>query len=281
MRSSGPEIKNRLYVMALSSLLVLIAGFIDYATGPLYSVSILYLVPVVIAAWYAGRLPSIAIAFASAGAWLIAALLWERYYADSSVIYWNDIIELSFFLIVSYIISALKSSLDYQKLLARTDLLTGVSNRTYFYDLAETEINRMRRYKHPFTICYIDIDNFKQINDTFGHAEGDNLLRNMAGKIRSIVRKTDFIGRLGGDEFGLLMPETDESAALNIVGKIHSLSELPEFIQKNISLSIGMVTYVSPPSTADEMIKTADDLMYAVKTGGKNNVLYKVIGSRT
>jgi diguanylate cyclase (GGDEF)-like protein len=281
MRLSGPEIKNRLYVMALSSVLVLIAGFIDYVTGPLYSVSILYLVPVVIAAWYAGRSLSIAIAFASAGAWLIAALLWERYYADSSVIYWNDIIELSFFLIVSYIISALKSSLDYQKLLARTDLLTGVSNRSYFYDLAETEINRMRRYKHPFTICYIDIDNFKQINDTFGHAEGDDLLRNMAGKIRSTVRKTDFIGRLGGDEFGLLMPETDESAALNIVGKIHSLSELPEFIQKNISLSIGMVTYVSPPSTADEMIKTADDLMYAVKTGGKNNVLYKVIGSRT
>jgi diguanylate cyclase (GGDEF)-like protein len=272
------EKQSKVWIIALSSALVVIAGLIDYLTGPAYSVSVLYLAPVIITAWYAGRRTSVAIAFASAGAWLIAALLWEKYYADTSVIYWNDFIELSFFLLVSYIISALKSSLEHQRRLARTDLLTGISNRAHFYDLAEAEINRQRRYKHPFTICYIDIDNFKRINDSLGHTEGDDLLRKMTEEISSIIRKTDFLGRLGGDEFGLLMPETDERAALNIIDKIHSISDLPEFVRANITLSIGMVTYLSPPESVDEMIRTTDTLMYSVKSGGKNNVLYKVLG---
>jgi diguanylate cyclase (GGDEF)-like protein len=272
------EKQSRLFFSALSLAFVVIAGIIDYLTGPEYSVSVLYLIPVIIAAWYAGRRISVAIAFASAGAWLVAALLWEKHFADTSVIYWNDIIELSFFLLVSYIISALKSSLDFQKMLARTDSLTGVSNRTHFYLLAETEINRSRRYKHPFTICYIDIDNFKQINDTLGHGEGDDLLRRMTEKIRTVTRKTDIVGRLGGDEFGLLMPETDERAALNIIEKVHRIGELPSSPETKFTLSIGMVTYLSPPADAEEMMKTADSLMYSVKMGGKNNVLYKVLG---
>ena len=162
--------------------------------------------------------------------------------------------------------------------MAGTDALTGVANRRHFYDLADSEINRLKRYGHPFTVCYIDIDNFKQINDTFGHGEGDNLLRLIAESIISNMRRTDVVGRLGGDEFALLMPETGADVALNVVGKVLALQGIAQKRGLTITLSIGMVVYLSPPENVEEMIKRADALMYSVKTGGKNNIKYEVVG---
>jgi len=92
------------------------------------------------------------------------------------------------------------------------------------------------------------------------------------------MRITDVVGRLGGDEFALLMPETGADVALNVVGKVHALRDIAPKRGLTITLSIGMVVYLSPPENIEEMVKRADALMYSVKTDGKNNIKYEVVG---
>lgn len=266
------------FLTALAFILVLGAGWVDYITGPDYSLLLLYLLPVLTTAWFAGRWASVAISLESAMVLLVVDLAGQRHSVGSVALYWNDLSILVFFLLVTYIIASLKSAFEREKLAAGTDALTGVANRRHFYELADAEINRQRRYGHPFTVCYIDIDNFKQINDAFGHGEGDNLLSLIAQSIRTNMRKTDLVGRIGGDEFALLMPETGADVALNVVGKVHALHDIAWKRGLTVTLSIGMVVYLSPPENVDGMIKRADALMYSVKAGGKNNIRYEIVG---
>jgi len=266
------------FLLVLESILVIGVGWVDYITGPEYSLLLLYLIPVLTTAWFVGKWASVAISIESAIVLLVVDLVWQKHSSDTVALYWNDLSNLVFFLLVTYIIASLKSAFEREKLVASTDALTGVANRRYFYDLADAEINRLKRYGHPFTVCYIDIDNFKLINDTFGHGEGDNLLRLIAESIRNNMRRTDVVGRLGGDEFALLMPETGADAALNVVDKVRALQDIAQNRGLTITLSIGMVVYLSPPENVEEMIKRADALMYSVKTSGKNSIKYEVVG---
>jgi len=270
--------RGKIFLTSLESILVVGVGLVDYITGPEYSLLLLYLIPVLTTAWFVGKWASVAISVESAIVLLVVDLVWQKHSSESVALYWNDLSILIFFLLVTYIIASLKSAFEREKLAAGTDALTGVANRRHFYDLADSEINRLKRYGHPFTVCYIDIDNFKQINDTFGHGEGDNLLRLIAESIISNMRRTDVVGRLGGDEFALLMPETGADVALNVVGKVLALQGIAQKRGLTITLSIGMVVYLSPPENVEEMIKRADALMYSVKTGGKNNIKYEVVG---
>jgi len=265
-------------VFALSLSLVVMMGWIDYATGPDFTMLLFYLIPVLLTAWIVGKCAAVITSVVSAVVLLIVDNVGMEHAPLSLALYWNDATKLIFFLFVTYIISSLKSALEREKLTASTDPLTGVSNRRRFYELAEIEIERQKRYGHPFTVSYIDIDNFKQINDTLGHAEGDNLLRFIAESIRHNMRKTDIVGRLGGDEFALLMPETGEEAALKVVSKVQTLKDLIKQEGLTITLSIGMVTYLIPPASVDEMIKTADSLMYVAKKSGKKTIMHEVIG---
>ncbi len=266
------------FLTVLGILLCVILGVIDYITGYEISFSIFYLLPVSLVAWFVGRQPAIYISILSALIWLLADLSSGHTYSHYAIPLWNSIMRLGFFLTGAYFLTAIRKLLDHVTELSRRDPLTGVASRRHFYDLAESEINRLKRYGHPFTVCYIDIDNFKQINDTFGHDEGDNLLTQIAESIRSNMRRTDVVGRLGGDEFALLMPETGADAALNVVDKVLDLQDLSQKRGLAITLSIGMVVYLSPPENVDAMIKRADALMYSVKTGGKNNIKYEIVG---
>ena len=270
--------QSKSFLTALEAILVIGVGWVDYITGPEYSLLLLYLIPVLTTAWFVGKWASIAISVESAVVLLVVDVAGQKHFSESVALYWNDLSNLVFFLLVTYIIASLKSAFEREKLVASTDALTGVANRRNFYDLADAEINRLKRYGHPFTVCYIDIDNFKQINDTFGHGEGDNLLSRIAESIRNNMRRTAVVGRLGGDGFALLMPETGEDVALNVVGKVHSLQDLAQKRGLTITLSIGMVVYLSPPENVEEMIKRADALMYSVKASGKNNIKYEVVG---
>ncbi len=266
------------FMMALEFILVIGVGWVDYIVGPEYSLLLLYLIPVLTTAWFVGKWASVAISVESAIVLLVIDLVRQKQSSASLALYWNDLSNLIFFLLVTYIIASLKNAFERERLVASTDALTGVANRRHFYELADVEINRLLRYGHPFTVCYIDIDNFKRINDTFGHGEGDNLLRLIADSIKNNMRRTDVVGRLGGDEFALLMPETGEDVALNVVGKVRALQDIAQKRGLTITLSIGMVIYLSPPENVEEMIKRADALMYSVKTSGKNNIRYEVVG---
>jgi len=259
--------------------LVAVVGIFDGITGPDYSFSAFYLVPVVATAWYAGRISAIVVAVAGAVAWLAADMAGKRYHGLPLELIWNEAVELSLFLFAALVISSLKGRLDREEELARTDQLTGIANRRRFNELAGDEIRRARRYRSPFTVMYLDIDNFKVVNDTLGHSEGDHLLRQVAVTIRDNVRESDTVARLGGDEFALLLPETGREVAPAVAAKVRG--RLRDEVERRwpVTFSIGMVTYLAAPASVDEMIRRADLLMYAVKSAGKDEMRHEVVAA--
>lgn len=260
---------------------ILAVATADYLTNPEYSLSLFYLFPVILVAWFGGRTTSIFFSVFAALAWLIAELLGKTYHEHPVALYWNDFMELSFFLIVSFILSALKNALEQEKNTSRTDHLTGISNRRNFYELVNLELSISRRYGHPFSVISMDIDNFKTVNDTMGHLAGDNLLRVVSNIIKDNIRTSDIVARLGGDEFALFLPETGSEAADALILKVKR--ELQAVVQRDwpVTFSIGMVTFFKPPATVDEMMAMADSLMYEAKAGGKDIIRHEIVEGRS
>jgi len=161
---------------------------------------------------------------------------------------------------------------------ARTDFLTGVPNWRAFAERATTELNRARRYGRPLTFAYVDLDDFKAVNDRYGHAAGDTLLSDVARTIGHVLRRTDVIARLGGDEFAVLLPETGPEPAWIVLRKLHNAVRIAlAEAGWPVTASIGAVTCVVPPADVDELVRLADQLMYDVKRIGKNQVHHVVI----
>jgi diguanylate cyclase (GGDEF)-like protein/PAS domain S-box-containing protein len=172
----------------------------------------------------------------------------------------------------------LQAALESEKNLSRVDFLTGIPNRRMFYQALTLEGKRSRRYGRPVTLVYIDVDNFKYLNDHFGHATGDELLKTIGGTLETSVRSTDMAARLGGDEFAILLPETDEPSAGVIVGKLRQ--NLNAAIGPRgwpVTFSFGVVTFPVALDSTEEMIKRADEFMYEAKRGGKSAVVSRVV----
>lgn len=137
------------------------------------------------------------------------------------------------------------------------------------------EILRARRHGHPFTVIYIDLDNFKTVNDTLGHSVGNTLLRHVVDTLKGTVRATDLVARLGGDEFVILLPETDRDSAKVLVSKLRE--QLLDAMQSQgwpVTFSVGVLTCISSPANVDELIRAADAIMYEAKKTGKNAIRY-------
>ncbi len=256
---------------AFGFLLLLLLGFVDYLTGPEISLSILYLLPVSLVTWFTVMRIGILMSIASAVASLVANVRVGHLYSHPVTPYWNMTVILGFFLIVTFLLSSLKGAFEHQKELAGLDFLTGVANARLFYEQAKTEIERTQRYKGPLTLAYIDIDDFKAVNDCYGHTGGDGLLRLVAEAIQSNIRGIDTVARLGGDEFAILLPETGVESARVVIRRIQdSLLDVMEQNGFSTTTSIGVLTCFSPPSSVNDMIRIADRLMYCAKKSGKN-----------
>jgi diguanylate cyclase (GGDEF)-like protein len=181
------------------------------------------------------------------------------------------------YITVVSVMAALKEARDHESELARTDPGTEVANARAFREMAAVELERARRYKRPLTLAFIDVDNFKAVNDKYGHDVGDTLLRELAATIKRNIRTTDAVARVGGDEFVVLFPETDGQPARELLDRIRKI--VHDVVRKNgtpMTLSVGAVTFSTFPSTVDEIIKRADDLMYDVKRHGKDGVAHAV-----
>ena len=274
--------QSHAFTLSLSLFLLLVLGLTDNLTGN-YSLIVFYLIPVSLVAWFVGKRSGILYCLLSAAIRMIADEGSTDFSFTHSILhYWNDLIEFVFLLIMALLFSALKKNLDNEKELASRDPLTGALNRRSFFDLAEHEINRSHRYGFPFTVAYIDLDNFKGINDSLGHTTGDELLMTVASTIRSNSRSTDILARFGGDEFVVLLPETSGESALTLLNKMHAyLDEAMRYKNWPISFSVGAITYLQAPPSVDEAIHLADELMYTVKHGGKNRLLHREIGEDT
>jgi diguanylate cyclase (GGDEF)-like protein len=173
----------------------------------------------------------------------------------------------------------LEALLEKERALSRLDPLTGLANRRAFYEILEAEKQRCSRYQRPFSLAYIDLDNFKRVNDTRGHSVGDFVLTTVADLIRSNMRATDTVARLGGDEFAILLPETDPNGTKQVLTKLHQrLNSELQNAGLDVSLSVGAATFLNSPESVDDIVRTADELMYAVKAHGKNDLRLAIMG---
>jgi len=160
--------------------------------------------------------------------------------------------------------------------MAMTDSLTGLFNRRQFFDLAEKEFVRARRYSHRLSIIILDIDNLKPVNDTEGHLAGDYLIRALAQECLIQLRKTDTLGRYGGDEFVALLPETDLPEALQVINRICERVAQKHFLYEDrklhTTISAGVATLDLNCASVEALLGRADKALYAAKQAGKNRV---------
>ncbi len=165
--------------------------------------------------------------------------------------------------------------------LATYDQLTNLMSRSAFISSADSYLNLARRKQAPFAIAFLDLDNFKQVNDQLGHATGDLLLKEIGKTLNAIRRKSDMIGRYGGDEFVILLPETDLSGAEYFTDRIHQAVKsivLPEQDSTDISVSIGVSTrrQDNQHMTLEGLVDQADEALYMAKSGGRSRTVFYV-----
>lgn len=170
---------------------------------------------------------------------------------------------------------ALKEQAEEQ---ARTDYLTGLPNRRHFFERAENELARCRRFQKPFALIMIDIDHFKAINDTWGHSAGDAVLKEIARLIRETLREVDIFGRTGGEEFAAVIVETDENQAMKIAQRLRAtiaeaMIVVQDGIPAQVTVSIGLTEEKGRTVEFNSLLDEADQLLYLAKQQGRNRVV--------
>lgn len=286
MRSSG------IWGAALALAAVALLGWADWVSGVDYGFSLFYLVVI---AWAANRLTPAAAwlcAFGSAIAWIAAELSLQREEVIGAVI-WNGTTRLIIYSAAAWLLLELRAdraglrelnlrlqeALEGQTRLARTDPLTGLANARSFNEALRAEIARAREAGEPVCLAYLDIDNFKELNDFYGHSAGDRALGRIAEALRSCVRSDgerprDLAARVGGDEFAILFAGADaEGGRLVSVRVLERIAELAaEYPKADLGCSIGLSCSLGDLD-AEELIRTADRAMYEAKAAGKGRVV--------
>jgi diguanylate cyclase (GGDEF)-like protein len=267
-------------ILAAALLLAAAAGYVDLVVdkiiGDDISFNIFFLLPVGIAAWFVGLRSGILVSVISAISCYLADTVFTGIkHENTAVPIWNSTAGLVFFLLLAFLLYILRRELGIHRTLAMEDFLTKASNSRAFYNYARIEVARIKRDKKPLTIVYLDIDNFKQINDTYGHNVGDEVLVAFVNAVRKNIRATDAVGRLGGDEFAILLPEMGAAGVGPFIEKLRKIIST-EMSGKGwiLNYSAGVLTCTRPPDSVNEMIRMADDAMYEVKKQGKNGVKY-------
>jgi diguanylate cyclase (GGDEF)-like protein len=275
---ASPSKETIFWLSILFFLMIPFIGMIDYWTGPAITFALIYLVPVSAVAWLNDRRAMIVLASSlTAVTWIAVDYFSERFSLSIIAYSWNFFSRFTILLIVTTTLSALKQSLLDAHHLSRRDPLTNALNKRGFVELAEREIYRATRSGYALTIVFLDVDNFKTINDTFGHGAGDMLLATIVETLHLHTRKSDLIGRVGGDEFVILLPDTGQDAARFIVAKSRGiLMEKADKLNFPVTFSIGVLTCIQPPASVDAMIGIADKLMYKVKTSSKNDIVFSL-----
>lgn len=183
------------------------------------------------------------------------------------------------FTFAGYAMTAIENATLFEKVnqLAITDELTGLYNRRYLFELGEREFNRARRFHRPLSVIMLDIDHFKHFNDNFGHATGDDVLREVAARTLRNIRDIDLVGRYGGEEFLIFLPETGLDAAISVARRVHqSITHTPvETLrgQREITISLGVIELSEEITGLVSLVDHADAAMYQAKRAGRNRVV--------
>ena len=266
-------------VVAVSVGLCPIVFWIDCSTGSELSMSIFYLFPIALAAWYVNRIMGIVLSLLAAMLCSYAEVLDHKTYSQPWYGMWDGLVRLSFFLIIASLIAKVRRELIRVQEQSRVDLLTGARNRRSLYEAAEQELEKVKRYHRPLSLLYVDLDNFKSVNDTLGHEAGDELLKTVVAAFEATLRRADLVARLGGDEFAVLMPETDEAQAGLVAERLRQATQAAMAARSwPVTTSIGAVTALES-ATIEELIQAADVVMYEAKKAGKNGFRQRSLGT--
>ena len=272
-----------LLVVLLGLALVAGVAYLDYVVGAKVLLSIFYLLPVMMVAWWTGStLYGLIVALASAAAGPVIAYLLDFRVVSLPVSLWNNGVRLTVFCVVLYLLRRMRKLNGKLEDMALSDELTGLANLRAFRLLAAQEIERSARYDHELSLAYVDIDHFKAINDGRGHDEGDRVLQALAGIAKATARTSDTVARLGGDEFVILMPETGAEEAAAVVRRL--LEVVPKGVGREgvpVTCSIGLASFREAPASVELMLSAADRLMYAAKAAGRNALRQAVFDTLT
>ena len=269
---SSPTLRRALRLVGYV-ILTLVVYWVNAITPPVGRFGILYTIPVLLVTWTEGL--AWGIVFAVATTVFREAIAWVQMPADTPML-WRVMNGLAYLAVLGVAMAGLQTLRRSQAQLARLvtlDSLTHVLNARAFADRLGQELDRNRRYPRPLALMYMDLDNFKVINDTHGHQTGDAVLRLVADAMRSSVRQADVVGRLGGDEFAVLMPETDaplaDAAAKRLVVGLRTVFKGTP----TVTASIGVVSCTVTDASTDDLLRRADQAMYDAKKSGKDRVV--------
>jgi diguanylate cyclase (GGDEF)-like protein len=270
------EKRMKAAVALAAAVFIPAAAAVDYLTRHQTPISLFYALAIVATAWFSW--PA-----ASAGAAMLSGICMAAVTAafagpHTSATATSMPAQSAFFLAFAAILMAFKYLQDQLGRMSTIDPLTELVNSRHFLAIGSVEIERSQRYKHPFSIIYIDIDDFKDINETVGHGAGNELLREIARTIKAMIRRTDTVARLGGDDFALLMPETGESAVKAVVARIQAkAADIKAPHAKKVTFSFGVITAAGHGGAFDEMVRMAHTLMREAKGHGKNTAKYSLV----
>jgi diguanylate cyclase (GGDEF)-like protein len=265
--------------LGASWLVLALVAWADHVAGQNLQLEFFYLPPLAAVAWLCGRRDGLVTAGLATVLWTLVDVTGRPVRSQPGLIVWNAAVELLFFSGLALLMSFMARQADNLRTLAREDALTGVANRRAFFGALTSAVDLAARRPGPWTITYVDVDDFKQINDRLGHNTGDEVLRAVAGTLRTATRRVDVVARLGGDEFGVLMPDTSPAQAETAVRKLQSLLD-GAMAQGGwpVTFSIGTTTFLAPPASPDAALAIADARMYEVKHGRKAAASFGVWG---
>ncbi len=266
--------------LAVSLCMLLGAAALDYFISYEVSLAAVYLFGILTISWNRGIVWGLIFAVLAVACQMAMGLMQGNPYSTRSY-YFQAQANLFFeYCVAVFLTSQLRSLFERERQTARIDLLTGVRNRQGFHEVLESEISRHMRNDASFCLAYVDCDNFKAVNDRFGHGEGDRLLEAVGHVSAASVRRSDTVGRLGGDEFAILFPETNQDEALAIEAKLRRALDTITRPRPwwAVTFSIGIATFKTMPASADEAMAYVDQLMYRAKRSGKAHTISGVFG---
>ncbi|HZQ71672.1 MAG TPA: GGDEF domain-containing protein [Burkholderiales bacterium] len=256
-----------------SGLLVAIV-VIDFLTPARVDLSFLYVFVILLACWNGGAAIALVVAVVAA---LVQAVVLRMESSLAASEYWTLVLNRTFtFFLVIGLTMPLRKLYEREQQHARRDYVTGIPNRKEFIDRLELESARTDRHGRPFCVAYMDADDFKGLNDSRGHAEGDACLLAAAETMSRALRASDTVARLGGDEFALLLPETDSAQGAKVIERVRrNLAACMSEHGWPVSFSIGLMTFNRRAISVEDILSRCDELMYRVKRAGKGGLLHE------
>jgi diguanylate cyclase (GGDEF)-like protein len=259
-------------INACALVLTLALVAVDLLNEPYVSLVLFYTLATGLCAWYTSPRWATLCAALSALGW-IGSL--GTPFPPTPLMLWNALIRVLSLAVFLQLLIMLRASLQRAKYLAQYDPLTNALNVRAFREQLSAAQQQALRTGRPLTLAYLDLDNFKLINDRLGHAVGDQVLATLVSTLQTALRPGDVVARVGGDEFVIVLPDVDAAQAPAVIDRLRA-AMIEAFEQRDwrVTPSVGVVTFLAMPYTADEMLREADRLLYAVKHGGKNAASY-------